>query len=68
MRYSPFHFDFRGAYLYDDLPTAVTDRLAPLFFVRDEADLASKATTARGWFEEACAAVDPADLARRMGG
>jgi predicted nucleotidyltransferase len=51
MKHGPFHYDFRGRYLHQELPTAVVKRLQALFYVRDAQDLRRKDLLARRWFK-----------------
>ena len=50
IRYTPARHGFGPHYAYVDLPGEVTQRLEPLYFVRDLADIAAKRADAEIWF------------------
>jgi hypothetical protein len=52
MKHGPFHYDFRGRYLHQELPPAAAKRLQSLFYVKDPQDLRRKDILARLWFKE----------------
>jgi len=52
MKHGPFHYDFRGRYLHQEMPPAVAKRLQALFYVKAAADLRRKDVLARRWFKE----------------
>lgn len=55
MKHGPYHYNFRGRYVHDELPLPVLRRLQPLFFVRDPADLGRKERAVRAWYRELAA-------------
>jgi hypothetical protein len=52
IRHAPIRHDFHTRYVYHEFPREVIERLEPLFFPRDAADLAAKRARAEAWFEE----------------
>jgi predicted nucleotidyltransferase len=52
MVYMPFHYNFRGRYLYHELPQDVVARLEKLHFITDLDDLRRKQQEAEEWFHQ----------------
>lgn len=67
MKHGPVHYDFRMRYVYRELPPEVLRRLERLAFVAGPEDVAAKHEEAISWFREAVAAVDEAEVQRRVG-
>ncbi len=49
IRHCPGRYQFHTRYIHYDLPREIVDRLTPMFFVRDAADLAARRDEAERW-------------------
>lgn len=57
MTYAPFHYNFRGRYLYHELPRDIVARLEKLYFIANLDDLHKKQQEAEEWFGHAITAL-----------
>ncbi len=67
MRHCPTRYSFHTRYVYDDLPTGVTQRLEPLFLVTGPAELRERRQQASAWFAEVLAELTPEASAEAVG-
>lgn len=64
--YQPFHYNFRGRYLYHELPQDIVARLEKLYFITDPDDLRKKQQEAEMWFGQLIAAISLEYLLERL--
>ena len=67
IQYDPARYNFHTRYVYSTFPPEILQRLEPLFFVSDIAQLHVKFSEAQRFFEETLAQINLDTVARNLG-